>query len=273
MIKLWSGEHMWKQIPINPSRAVVFRRFDTICAIAKVMKGCHCYYLSAEDMRLYGANENYFNLHAIDLPADLVIPISMNFRLNTIDYGLLPIYKDFVLYLDHPWVMLPLATIDQHTSYTMAYVDEDIGWTVLDKDGYKVDHLNLYGVNTDNAITAQTVVQMVYRKKLIEPLLGEKQLFGDMEKSELIQTVMNTKASEGARYMSLTNMNGKRYGFMLFKNLFSLNKADQLTIIIRDRLDNPNLYEATFITSKKKSPIQDILPNYTEYVYTMFINI
>lgn len=266
---------MWKLTQINPSRSIIYRRFDSICAIAKVMRGCHCYYLSAEDRRLYGCNETYFTIHAIDIPDDVPIPASLLFRLSTFAdyYDTLSIYKDYVLYLDQPWMMLPLSTQADHLSYQLVYLNDSLGWAVLDKDGYKIDYLNLYGVDTDSAIPINTIRDMVFNKRMIEPFLGEKQFFGDMEKSELIQDVMATKASEGARYMSLTNMMGKRYGFMMFKNLFNLNKSDQLTIVIRDRLDIPELYEATFITTKKKSPIPEVTANFCEQVYAMFINI
>lgn len=266
---------MWRVNPINPSNGIVFERFDAIYNIARTMKGCHVYYLCKEDGCLYGCNEDYFCIRVVTLNTDIVpIPSSLVFKLLTIDQKVVQHYRSFIFYPDNPWMMVPTDTLPYHGSYKCLYSEEC--WEVYNQNNEKVDYIDLLGVDTNEGVKGiyvNNIVEMVNSMKRLQLYLGESQFFGNQEQNPLIQEVFANKASEGCKYMRLTGINGKNYGFMLFKNLFNMNKADNLTIVIRDRLDNPTLYQATFITSKKKSPVPDVLPQYLEKTYVMFLNI
>lgn len=269
---------MWRIIPINISNGILFDRFDAIIKIARTMKGCHTFYLSKEDSKIYGCNEQFYCIHAIDIVQDILpIPASIVFKILCIDEAMVELYKSFIWYPEAPWMMLPTATVANHNvCYNPVFDTAQGKWVMLNHDGTTVDFLNLYGIDTDMGVMGihvDNIITMVNNMKALEPYLGERQFFGDKDKDPLIQEVFTNKASEGCRYMRLTGINGKNYGFMLFKNLFNMNKADNLTIIIRDRLDNPALYQATFITTKKKSPIPDVLPQHIERTHVMFMNI
>jgi hypothetical protein len=200
--------------------------------------------------------------------------MNLTFRLSTINQDIVNYHKDFIFYPEASWMMLPLSTITEHYKYRPMYIgNSDRAWIMVDEQGNEVDHINLYGVDTTFAIGINILPNMVANRRAILPFLGEQQFFANKEKDELIQEVFANKTTQGTRYMRLTNINGKGYGFMLFKNLFSLNKNDTLTIIIRDRLDLPDVYQATFAVAKKKSPIPQILPTYVEYTYAMLVNI
>ena len=265
---------MWKPIQISPTETpLLFYDFDAPFMIAKCMKGCHQFYLSKKDRKMYGCNDEYFTIHSIDIPDFIEITNSISFKFAKLDISLIGEYRDFVLYPSNPWMMLPLETRADHPSYRIVYVDGTIGWTVVDSKGNEVPHLNLYGVDTEEGPFLNSIYHMVMAKKSIEGLLGHRKVFFGYENDPNIRYVMDNKATEGTRYLNLKYLDGSHYGMFVFKNLFNLNKTDTLSISIRDRMDNPTLYEASFITTKKKSPIPDVLPTFQETACGMFLNI
>ena len=269
---------MWKIIPINDSNGIVFDRFDAFYNIAKAMKGCHTFYLSKEDSMMYGINEEFFCIRYVPIQFDVLpIPASLVFKILSIDAGLVEKYKSFVFYPEAPWMMLPTINREQHKNlYNPIY--NGIDWLLVDNQNNPVDFINLYSVDNDKqgtyGITVRNVIDKINQMKIAQMYLSEGTYFGDKQNDPLIQEIFANKASMGAKYMRLTGMNGKNYGFMIFKNLFNMNKSDNLTIVINDRLDNINLFQVTFITRKKKSPLPpDVLPIYTEFTTATFVNI
>lgn len=260
---------MWKLPPIKDSDYIVIDNFDIFYMIAKQMKGCHYYYICKEESRMYGCNEEGFALHAVDIPETYSIPQSIYFDILKLNETKIKQYSSFVLYRNYPWIVFPTATINEHQSYEFNIIKDE--WAVT-KNLNPVDYVILYNPEFEN-ITVRRILNLVNAKFNIDHYLGELQLFGNQENNEAIRTVFDNKASSGRRYLRLTGISGKNYGMFIFKTLFSLNKTDNLTIVIRDRLDNPNLFQASFIVVKKKSPIPTIIPFFRETTYAMFLNI
>lgn len=261
---------MWQYTQIrNSDEYIIYYNFDIFYTIARQIKGCHYYYISKEESRMYACNQEGFALHAVDIPVNIEIPISIYFYLLDIDESIVKQYKHFVLYKNLPWVMFPLETLNDHKKYNIEYTAN--GWNIL--DGLNNAYCIKLFIPEMEMFTVRKILDIYNSKINSDFYLGELQFFGNQEKNPVIQDVFTNKASLGRRYLKLTNMNGKSYGMMIFKNLFNMNKSDNLTIVIRDRKDIANTFQASFITNKKKSPIPNIIPFYSETTYAVFLNI
>ena len=256
----------------NIEKFTVINNFDIICQICKQIRGCHYYYISKEDNMIYASHELLYALHSVDLPSNLQIYKSFAFVRALVDENIANQYSSFIRYDDYPWLLFPTERRAEHMDYNIVF-DYTTETTTVTKDGSPVDFITIDNPRT-TMFTLNKLIEVVYLKNAAKMWLGEAQFFGDQEMNTVIKDIMNNKASAmGSKYLRLTSMTGKNYGMLVFKNLFNLNKADGLVICIRDRKDNPNIFQAEFITSKRKSPLPSILPFYKETTYATFINI
>ena len=91
-----------------------------------------------------------------------------------------------------------------------------------------------------------------------------------MERSIIVQDVFANKASMGEKYLDL-RYNNMSFGFFLFKNLFSFNKNDLLTIEARKRVDNNKIFELKFTVIHDKNNVKYIIPgDFIESTYVVF---
>ena len=266
---------MWQFNQINDiNNYIIFNNFDLYIMIARQMRGCHYYYIDKDEYRIYGCDKEGFSLHAVDIPSNISIPASLYF--NILELGpnepMIKEYKSFIMYKDFPWIIFPMETINDHQYYRFSY--NGITWNITDirDNSDKILFAKLFTPELE-LLTVRKIFNILNTKRSIECYLGEMQLFGDVEKNPIITDIFTNKAANGRKYLRLTNINGKNYGMMIFKNLFNLNKTDTLTVAIRDRLDIPNTFQASFIVNKKKSPIPTIIPFYYETTYATFLNI
>lgn len=260
----------------NIEKFVVYNNFDTLFQICKQIRGCHYYYISKEDEVIYACNEMAYALHALDIPSNLnnniSIPKSLLFVLAAVDEQIAMQYSTFMQYMDFPWILLPTETRHEHMEYTIEW-DFVNDTPIVTKNGNPVDYIRLDNPSI-STFTSKKLLDIIDGYRYSRMWLGEAQFFGDQEKNPVIRTVMDNKASAiGNKYLRLESINGKHYGMMVFKNLFNLNKADNLVICIRDRLDIPSIFQAEFITTKKKSPIPNLVPFFKETTYATFLNL
>lgn len=268
---------MWLSHPINPSKYQIVRRFDLIVAVAKVMRGCHFYYVSASTHCLYGVAENNSMIREVALPRNMEISTSFIFRLDTIDKDILSTYVDFALLDDMPWALFPLIKYEEFEDYQPMFkpITEYKVWTVINKRSkLEVEFLDLYGVDGVKSVSLRAVQTLVNSFLLSRNLLsGVEYRFPHMERHLTVQNVFSSKASMGEKYLHL-QYDDKRYGIYLFKNLFTFNKNDGLTITIRDRVDFGNLFEARFTVTHDKNPIKFIVDgDFVENTYATFIKL
>ena len=268
---------MWLSHPINPSKYQIVRRFDLIVAIAKVMRGCHFYYVSAPTHRLYGIAENGAMIREVVLPGNMEVSTSFIFRLDTIDKDILSTYVDFALLDDMPWALFPLIKYEEFEDYQPMFkpVTEYKLWTVTNKRSrLEVEFLDLYGVDGVKSVGLRATQTLIDGFMASRGLLSEMEYrFPNMERHLTVQNVFSSKASMGERYLHL-QYDDRKYGIYLFKNLFTFNKNDGLTIGIRDRIDNPNLFEARFTVKHDKNPIKFIIDgDFIENTHATFVKL
>lgn len=268
---------MWLSHPINPSKYQIVRRFDLIVAIAKVMRGCHFYYVSAPTHSLYGITENSSTMREIKLPPNMEVTTSFLFRLDTIDKDILATYVDFALLDDIPWALFPLIKYDEFCDYEPLFkpVTEYKLWTVINKRSkLEVEFLDLYGIEGTKTIHLRDVNELLHSFFVSRHLLSPTKLvFPHMERHVIIQQVFSSKASMGEQYLPL-QYDLQKYGIFIFKNLFTLNKNDILTLSVRDRLDCDKLFEVDFKVVHDKNPVRFVLSeDFIEHTYATFIKV
>lgn len=268
---------MWLSHPINPSKYKIVRRFDLIVAIAKVMRGCHFYYVSALTHCLYGIAEENTMIREVPLPLNMEVNTSFIFRLDTIDKDILSTYVDFALLDDMPWALFPLIKYEEFGDYQPLFkpVTEYKVWTVINsRSRLEVEFLDLYGVDGVKSVNLRSAQSLVDGFLSTRGLVSDRQyVFPHMERHLTVQSVFTSKASMGEQYLQL-QYDDRKYGFFLFKNLFTLNKNDDLTIFVRDRVDLPNLFEVQFIVKHDKNPIKFVIDgDFIESTYATFIKL
>lgn len=248
-------------------------RFDIIVDMANSMKSCHLFRVDHLDRKLYGCGEEPYCLHSLPLPPTINYNKSFSFRFDTLDLEMIKRYRNFVIPTSAEWCLIPTENIPYSESYIQYYKDKV--WIIVDKNtGQKADFIDLYGVDTDKAIYIPYIDKLVANKKESDKRLFKiPSVFEHAEQYPQVQTVMSSKVSIGALYLSLTSpTTNKSYGMMIFKNLFNLNKNDQLDIIIQDRVDSPSIFQTTFLVKRKKNPIQYIMHPYVEEISSLFVN-
>lgn len=268
---------MWLSHPINPSKYQIVRRFDLIVAIAKVMRGCHFYYVSALTHCLYGITEESTTIREVRLPINIEVTTSFLFRLDTIDKDILSTYVDFALLDDMPWALFPLIKYEEFEDYQPLFkpVTEYKVWTVINKRSrLEVEFLDLYGIDGVKSVNLRAVQRLVSDFYDSRFKLSYEQLeFHHMERHPIVQNVFSSKAAMGERYLHL-QYDDRKFGIYLFKNLFTFNKNDGLTLLIRERTDYPNLFEVKFVVKHDKNPIKFVIDgDFVESTYATFVKL
>lgn len=267
---------MWLLNPINPFKYKVVRRFDQLVAIAKVLRGCHFYYVSSLDHCMYGIAEGSSTIRKFFIPLNIDVTASFMFRLDTLDLDIIGNYIDFAILDDMPWAMLPLIKRDEFPEYQPLFkpVTEYKLWTIIDRRSkQEIEFLDLYGVEGVKSIfypnAQQVVADYMAARRKVSP---QEIIFENMHRSPIVKDVFSMKASMGERFLPL-RFNDRSYGFYLYKNLFTFNKNDGLTIKVRDRLDFYNVFEAEFIVRHDKNPIKFISNDFEETTIGTFIRV
>lgn len=252
---------MWMAHQINPSNYGIVRRFDIVIAVAKIMRGCHFYYVSIEDKKIYGIPENAFAIREIPLPNGIEATTSFMFRLDMIDADIVNRYVDFIIYKDIPWAMFPVIYKSDAIYYQPKFkpVNTSKLWTVINSYSQEeVVFVDLYGPDGTKAILMENANALLQSYFATRNLVGkELKIFPHMERSQIVQQVFQSKASLGERYLPL-KYDGQSYGMYIFKNLFALNKTDRLDIMVRDRIDTPVQFDVTFRVTHDKNPVKYI---------------
>ena len=237
-------------IQTNPSLIEIIG-LDQLMAIAKSIKNCHYYYADSKARLLYGVNETPAVIKYQQIPISISLPIDLKFKLSNIDLDIVNQYKNFVSMT--PDVFCPLLEDGS--------VQSNIG-------------IDFRPLNSTEYLAMQTMMNTIYNFIAANERLSQiPSIFGNMESHPVVQDVISSKVTEGAKYIRLTGMNGKQYGFMIWRNLFSLSKGDTLTMKIFDRIEDGRLFQVLFVVNKKKSPIPTIIPHYIEQTFGMYINI
>lgn len=267
---------MWNASLIRNSK-VTIPRMDIIVEMAKAMKSCQIYRACHLSGNLYGCAEEPYALHVLPLPEEAIPPISFSFRLDTINVPLVQEYISFDYFANCDWAMLPSA-IENDGRFVQHYDMKTDRWIIYDTVAGKrkidaVDwYIDLYAPDTAKSIPMHRLEELIYNKGVLEPSLSNRYVFTGVENYPQVIEVTTNRVSIGRKVLSLEG-NDKRYNMMVFKNLLNLNKNDTLDVVVRDRLDNPAIYEAEFIIRRKKSAIPHIMHKYQESIYTQFYHI
>ena len=267
---------MWLNSPISNSNYNRIDRFDILVDIVNTMKSCHVFYVSVEDGYIYGTAEEAFCLHRLPIPDYAKPTKSFSFRYDTIypKIEMVKTYRSFVILDGNTWCAFPIANLKRIQDYIRYW--DGISWSIKDKiTGAEVEYLDL--CNPDNAngkyLFLNNAMNSSLNKRKTESFLSAPMLIDGLEKHPMVLEIMSGKITVGRKYLEVFGPNGRKYEMQVFKNLFNLNKDDKLDVIIRDRLDNVNIFEACFLVKRKKNPIQYIYDTYVEEVYTQFIHL
>ena len=268
---------MWQENPIRNSKYSFVNRFDLIIAIAKVMRGNHFYYVSAENQAIYAVPEEPYAVREVLLPPDLHQDTSFVFRLDMVDPELVNRHLNFVLFDDVPWALIPTINLEDASDYAPFFrpVSDTKLWTIVNTmNKAEVEHVDLYGPDGSKSAMLPNVLSTFQSffntRHLISP---ETYIFPGMERSIVVQNVFANKASMGEKYLDLRYDN-MSFGFFLFKNLFSFNKNDLLTIEARRRVDSYRIFELKFTVTHDKNNIKYIIPgDFIESTYVTFASI
>lgn len=246
---------------ISPSDPITIGRFDIILAMANTMKSCHVF-CASDNGFLYGAPEEGYALYVLPIPREYIPSRSFIFRVDSFDKDKveqIQMIQNFVLYPDMQTLIFPANVMIMPGGREKALAD--------------MNYFILYEDHSEKAIPFPTLFNLIGGMADIQKLLGPSTVFSHVEIEEAVATVVANKISEGRRLLVLTTPEGKRYEMYVFKNLFNLNKGDQLDIAVRDRLDNYRLFQADFTVTKKTNPLKGILDRYTIHVYTQYIHL
>lgn len=268
---------MWLSTPTRVSEYSVVQRFDLLVAIAKVMRGNHFFYVSPERGAIYGIPEEPYAIREIKLPPSLIPRSPFWFRLDTLDATIIAEHVNFILFKDIPWALVPATRLDEAMNYIPVFrpTSETKLWTLMDPlSKHEVEFVDLYGPDSKKSVLLPDAMRVLNTFLANRSLLSMRSyVFPNMERSLLVQQIFSGRAVNGEKYIQLS-YDDKRFGMMLFKNLFVFNKNDSLTIEIRERIDNPCLFEAMFQVVHDKNPIKYIIDGkVVEYTYGTFYNI
>ena len=267
---------MWLSHPINPSKYKIVRRFDLIVAIAKVMRGCHFYYVSAPNHAIYGITEDSSTIREVLIPPNLEVTASFMFRVDTVDKDILNKYVDFALLDDIPWALFPLIKHDEFCDYSPLFkpVTEYKLWTVINiRTRLEIEFLDLYGVEGIKTTHFAEVQRLLSGFLATRICIGPPKVFTHMERHLILRDVFSSKASMGEQYLPLKYID-RDYSIFLSKTLFTFNKNDLLTVTVRDRLDQPQLFEICFSVTHDKNPIKFVIDgDFIENTYATFVRI
>lgn len=267
---------MWLAHPINPSKFRVVRRFDLLVQVAKVMRGCHFYYVSEANHAIYGVSEEAYAVRELFLPQSIPVSTSFIFRLDTVNLDIVSKYVDFAIFDDMPWALIPLVNRDEVDHYVPKFkpVTDIQLWTIKDiKTNMEVEFVDLYAPETKKEVTLRPVMDLLNSFFASRQFLSDDHVyFPNMHENEIVQNVFRNKAAMGEKYLPL-HSGDKFYGFFLFKNLFILNLNDKLDIVIHDRMDYSNLFDVKFTVFHKNNPVKYILDDmpFTENTYAAFV--
>ena len=265
---------MWLAHPINPSNYRIVRRFDLLVQIAKIMRGCHFYYVSQENHAIYGVSEEAYAIRELLLPESIPVSTSFIFRLDTVNLDIVSKYVDFAIFDDMPWALIPLVYKDDISEYYPKFkpVSDLQLWTIMNKKTKEeVDFVDLYAPETKKEIPLTPVMDLINSFFFSRRCLSQEHYyFPNMHENQIVQDVFRSKASMGEKYLTL-RAEDKFYGFFLFKNLFVLNLNDKLDIVIHDRIDYPQLFDVKFVVLHKNNPLRHLLDNFTENTYAAFV--
>lgn len=270
---------MWLSSPIRASKYSYVERFDLIVAIAKAMRGNHFYYVSAPDRAIYGVPEEPYAIRRVFLPPEINVGQSFIFRLDTIDPDVVAHHLNFVLFEDLPWALIPAMNKDDIINCTPIFrPSSDVKlWTIVNTSGNiyrEIEFIDLYGPDGKKAAPLPRVMDAIKAFFAAQSHVSQMAyVFPSMERHTVVQDVFSSKASMGERFLDLT-FDDKSYGILLFKNLFSFNKNDALTIEARDRIDQPNLFQMEFKVTHDKSPIKYIVEGkFVESTFATFVHL
>lgn len=266
---------MWQYAQINPSNYTIIERFDIILDMANTMKSCHVYYVSL-DGNLYGCPEEGYAFHVLAIPEQYRPQVPFVFRMDSFtkeDREIIASIQSVVYYYDSIiWAVFPLDKIGIAHSYHQELIDNI--WEIVDVNGNIIPRFELYKPDSDKAIFIPTLNRLLSGYSSVQNLLDIPILFSNVQDMETVQKVANNKVSMGRRFLILTNqINQKRYGLFIFRNLFNLNKGDSMDIILRDRRDNFKLFQAEFIVKRKKNPLKGILDKYELHIFTQYLHL
>lgn len=241
------------------------------------MRGCHFYYVDAMSHAIYGMAEESAIIREVKLPSNIEVNASFIFRIDTLDMDIVNTYIDFAMLDDIKWALFPLIKCDEFKDYKPMFkpVTEYKLWTVISSASrLEVEFLDLYGVDGVKETYLRNTLELINGFFASRQMLSSIPIqFRNMDRSPIVREVFTSKASMGTKYLPLY-FDSKRYGIFLFKNLFTLNKNDNLTIIIRDRVDQPELFEACFSVVHEKNSIKFIINgDFIENTYATFVNV
>ena len=244
------------------------------------MKGCHFYYVSPERRAIYGVSEEAFSIRELLVPPEVELTYPFLFRYDTVNADIMNKYIDFMLLDDIPWALIPIIYYDDfNIAPKWMPLNEASLWSLEDtrsESGGRIDFIDLYGPEGRKSTMLPNVMSMITgflnsRNNCV--VSNVVKTFYNMQQDPAVASVLANKVSMGEKYISL-NVNGRSYGFFMFKSLFPMNKDDTLDIRVRDRLDNRNLFELEFYVKHKKNTLKYVLPDqFNESTYSTFIHL
>ena len=234
---------------------------------------CQMFVLLQSTNKLYGFSDDWCCIHEIDVPYP--VDCDLLFRIDEIDKEfILASDNKFFIPKDFDWVIL-------HEDYWEAYVGGDLysefdiylnNFVVKDKNTLKpiMQFMTHRSRESDDYMMRNVFMQLsgyFNRQATLEPPI----VYTGLETHPAIRTIFDSKASIGRQLVVLDN----KITMYLYKGLFTLNKADTLSVEIRfDKFDR-NTFLATYYPKKKKNPLLENSYGapFVERIHCMYLNL
>lgn len=233
---------------------------------------CQMFILLQSTNKLYGFSDDCCCIHEIDIPYK--VDTDLMFRLDEIDKDALLVSDNkYFIPTDFNWVIL-------HEDYWEAYIGGDLycefdpyfnNFIVKDKNTLKPipQFMTHKYRDSDDYMMHNVFMQLsgyFNRQHTLDSMIE----FTGLESNPVVRTIFDSKASIGRQLLVLDNS----ILIYLYKGLFSLNKADSLSVQIRFDKFEKNTFLATYCPKKKKNPLMENSYGapFVERIHCMYLN-
>ena len=247
--------------------------FEYLYELARCSK-CQMFIAFRGTNKLYGATDDCCCIHEINVP--FTINSDLHFRLNKIDKRIFDSNKNFFIPDQFNWVILPEYYWNMYIGGDLIteYDYDSDQYIILDKTTKTpIDQIQMYKCRDCNDFDRMNFLnQLTGLFSRINTLMPPVSFFG-LENDVNIRKAFDNKTSMGRVLCRMKN-EYTDVVFYFYKGLFSLAKADTLSMDVQFDKYETKLFLATFKPKKKKNPIT--LPTFDfffeEKIYCMFAN-
>lgn len=249
--------------------------FPYLYDLARCSK-CQLFILLSSTNKLYGFIDDCCSIHEIDVPFH--VDTDLLFRLDSVsDKSYLDGRKYFAP-REFGWFMLP-------EYYWASYINGDLyseydpminNFVIKDKCTLQpIEFISMRKYRYSDDYMTQDAFNQLDNFIKRQYTLGIPYEFTELEKNPVFRRVYDNKAAIGRQLVKLQSDSGQMILFYIYKSLFTLNKADTLSMEIQFDKFNTSEFMATFKPKRKKNPM--LLNTYgtpfEEKIYCMYRNL